>query len=299
MNTKQPIWKLIANLRDASPIDHGGYFVFEDETGVYAPEGEWLEAPDSEDEGGTWKSYRFTLKRCTFTWSGDGVFDPKAHGILSDNKYHPEHPAWFAQPEEERATRPQDTTYLSNVANIVPVELDALRALFCSIDPLQRAEAYHLYDISRSLGFDDDPVLLERFNTDVDGILNLIPSLGPMAAARPSPGPAEESGKPTGLAAEASSLVSPDAIKERLAYHFNEAAKLLGICRDTLWRAMKRRKLHPLKGQRLISREELMRYLREETERHRTTRGVARREHETIDERAAGAASEQAPNTKP
>ena len=42
METKQPKWKLIAQLGDVNPIDYGGYFIYEDETGVYPPEGEKL-----------------------------------------------------------------------------------------------------------------------------------------------------------------------------------------------------------------------------------------------------------------
>jgi len=82
----QPTWKLIANLGDANPIDHGGIFVYVDVTGAYSPEVEVLEEPtDDEGDNGTWTAYRFELTRCTFI-----------DGILSDNAFHPDHPAWFA-----------------------------------------------------------------------------------------------------------------------------------------------------------------------------------------------------------
>lgn len=78
--TQQPTWKLIANLGDVHPIDYGGYFVYVDETGTYEAEAELLEVPEDEDR--TYRVYRFILDRCTLT-----------NGVLSDNKFHPDHPA--------------------------------------------------------------------------------------------------------------------------------------------------------------------------------------------------------------
>ncbi len=80
----QPNWKLVAQLGDKNPIEYGGYFIYEDTTGVYPPEGELLISP--EDDSGKWEIRRFILEPCTFI-----------DGILSDNKYHPNHPAWFAR----------------------------------------------------------------------------------------------------------------------------------------------------------------------------------------------------------
>lgn len=128
----QPKWKLIANLGDRNPIDYGGYFVYIDETGVYDPEAELLEVTNENDcEATEWSVYRFSLERCTLE-----------NGILSDNKYHKDHAAWFAKPERERAERPQDTTYLKNVADCMGMELEALQAMFCSDNPIERAHAY-------------------------------------------------------------------------------------------------------------------------------------------------------------
>lgn len=39
----QPKWKLIANIGDASPFEHGGQFIFKDLTGKYPPELEIIE----------------------------------------------------------------------------------------------------------------------------------------------------------------------------------------------------------------------------------------------------------------
>ena len=146
----QPKWKFIANLGDVNPLDHGGYFVFEDESGVYPPEAELLEAP--EDDGGEYVVYRFALEPCTFI-----------DGVLSDNRFHPDFPAWFAKPEAQRADRPQDTTYLSNVARCSGTTLEELVALFTSTDPCKRAIAWR--EIGMYHGFenlDSYPLKLSR-----------------------------------------------------------------------------------------------------------------------------------------
>jgi hypothetical protein len=48
--TKQPKWKAIGGIGDVDPIAHGGGFVYEDSTGVYAPEMTYFE-PSSDE---TW-----------------------------------------------------------------------------------------------------------------------------------------------------------------------------------------------------------------------------------------------------
>ena len=83
--TRQPEWKFIANLDDNHPLDYGGLFVFEDTTGVYAPECELLLEPPG-DSGGDYTIYRWCMEPCTFI-----------NGVLSDNKYHPDKEAWFAK----------------------------------------------------------------------------------------------------------------------------------------------------------------------------------------------------------
>lgn len=115
--TKQPSWKLVANLGDRNPVDHGGFFVFTDETRVYPPEVELLESPDN-DEGGTWTVYRFILEPCTF-----------ANGVLSDNKFHPEHPAWFADS-------------IGSVSNFVGVPTAELIDMLVNGNPTNKAWAW-------------------------------------------------------------------------------------------------------------------------------------------------------------
>lgn len=78
MKTKQPKWKCIAQLGDVNPVEHGGIWVFEDQTKTYSPEIEMFEP-----ETGTLS--RFQMDGCTHI-----------NGILSDNKFHPEKEAWFA-----------------------------------------------------------------------------------------------------------------------------------------------------------------------------------------------------------
>lgn len=80
----QPKWKFFANLGDVNPIDHGGQFIFIDETGVYPPELEILALADTSAEDDVWEVHRFILETCTFE-----------DGILSDNKFHKDTPAWF------------------------------------------------------------------------------------------------------------------------------------------------------------------------------------------------------------
>lgn len=68
METKQPVWKFKGHCGDVDPIAHGGGFVYEDATGVYAPEMTWFEPAPDEDwhktEGQTPVSiYRVCIER--------------------------------------------------------------------------------------------------------------------------------------------------------------------------------------------------------------------------------------------
>ncbi len=117
MKTTQPSWKIVSNMGDRNPIDHGGYFVYVDETGTYDPEAELL-VTYGENVGNQWTVFRFSLERCTCL-----------NGILSDNKYHPDYPAWFAKD-------------LTSVAETHGQALDELVLMLCSEDPKERARAY-------------------------------------------------------------------------------------------------------------------------------------------------------------
>lgn len=116
--SKQPVWKFVANLGDANPLDYGGLFLFVDETGAYPPELEKLE-PNVEDcEDATYTVWRITLDPCFLT-----------DGVLSDNPYHKDHAAWFADD-------------LHGNADCVGIGHSDLVALFTSAEPIGRANAY-------------------------------------------------------------------------------------------------------------------------------------------------------------
>ena len=113
---QQPKWKFLKNLGDASPLEYGGYLVYGDETGQYAEEAEYWAEPET--EGGRVTVYRFALDRCT-----------DVGGVLSDNAFHPECPAWFANA-------------IAASAGSAGVAENVVRAMLCSADPLERASAY-------------------------------------------------------------------------------------------------------------------------------------------------------------
>ena len=149
---QQPQWKFIAQLGDVNPIDHGGQFLFIDETGVYDPELEVLELieGDTEDEYNDdeelvqegdmkWEVHRFPLERCTFR-----------NGILSDNEFHPDLPAWFADKIE-------------SVASFVGSSAEELIEYLCGEDVKLRAIAYKaIADYHGINNFDDYPITFDN-----------------------------------------------------------------------------------------------------------------------------------------
>lgn len=136
MNTKQPVWQLVANLGDCDPLNHGGLFVYVDRTGVYAPECVKLERITSDEISGPaerWEAHRFTLEPCTYDSATD---------TLSDNPFHPELAAWFANNAARRIARPQDGEGLKDIASFIGMEKSELIELFTSDDPIKRAQAW-------------------------------------------------------------------------------------------------------------------------------------------------------------
>jgi hypothetical protein len=120
MKSQQPVWKFVANLGDANPIEHGGYAVFVDETGVYAPECELLETP--EDTGReVWEVRRIVCDTCTL----------HPEGFISDNRFHPGKAAWFGSVED-----------LQELASFTGQSVADITGQFTSEDPLQRAQAW-------------------------------------------------------------------------------------------------------------------------------------------------------------
>lgn len=136
MNTKQPIWRYLGNLGDVHPLDHGGAFVYVDATGVYDPE---LVLFDECDTGKRTTVSRIVCTPCRVT-----------DGILSDNKFHPLHPAWFAKD-------------LPNVAKTYGMPADELTSLLCSDEPLDLAQGYQMMaDYFGRLNFDGYPDKMSR-----------------------------------------------------------------------------------------------------------------------------------------
>jgi hypothetical protein len=135
----QPKWKCIANLGDASTLDYGGLFVYIDETGEYPPEMENLYEPDESNRRQPYEVHRVVLERCTYI-----------NGVLSDNSYHPECAAWFADDIE-------------SVALSMGCDPDDIRDWLCCDDPLRLAEAYRcIYDYHGWLNGDEYPLHLSR-----------------------------------------------------------------------------------------------------------------------------------------
>lgn len=135
--SRQPEWKFIVNLGDADPINHGGAFVYEDKTGAYPPELELLQA-DDELDAEEWAVHRIVLEPCTYI-----------DGVLSENPYHKDNPAWFADS-------------LDGVARVNGMETAELIRLLCSDDATDRAFGYlalaHYHDIAN---FDAYPLKLQ------------------------------------------------------------------------------------------------------------------------------------------
>lgn len=138
----QPTWKFVANLGDVSPLDHGGLFIFVDETGVYAPEIEKLERitdDDCDECDDRYRVYRTVCEPCTHI-----------DGILSDNRFHSAYSAWFADE-------------LGQIASFVGLDTEALIEHFTSAEPIKQALAwqavgdYHGWD-----NLDNYPLELSR-----------------------------------------------------------------------------------------------------------------------------------------
>lgn len=95
----QPVWRIVANLGDVGALDHGGAFVMVDITGEYGPE---LEVYQPAADGRTGEVYRAMLE--PHTWLPAPAADEYANacdsedaaGVLSDNKFHPDNPVWYA-----------------------------------------------------------------------------------------------------------------------------------------------------------------------------------------------------------
>ena len=113
--TKQPIWKLSANLGDVNPLE-GGSLLYEDATGVYAPE---LVLIRESDESGQFSVSRLCCDLC-YKIGTDGV---------SDNRFHKDRPAWFSDK-------------LASVEACCGSDAGTLLASLCDVNPVARALGY-------------------------------------------------------------------------------------------------------------------------------------------------------------
>ena len=115
MTTQQPIWKLSANLGDVNPLEGGG-LLYEDATGVYAPE---LVVIQESDEPGQFSVSRICCDLC---------YQIGAEGV-SDNRFHKTRPTWFSDK-------------LASVESYCRSDAGTLLASLCDVDPVARALGY-------------------------------------------------------------------------------------------------------------------------------------------------------------
>lgn len=150
----QPVWKLRANLGDVSPLDYGGFFVYDDTTGVYPSEAELLEPEDdSADEADMrYTVHRFALDQCK------QAEDEETHQVyLIPARYDSAWPhavsaydEWFHQD-------------LASVAQYVGSTLQEMRNQLCSDDPTVRANVYRaIGDYHGYANLDSYPLTLTR-----------------------------------------------------------------------------------------------------------------------------------------
>jgi hypothetical protein len=118
--TTQPVWKYVGCLGDVNPVDYGGALVFEDTTGVYAPECLDIE-PEEDDNGGMvkWVLRRWIVEPCTVN----------AAGVVSDNPFHPDHAAWFDDK-------------LASLADSYGIDREEFVAMLTGSDVMDRARAW-------------------------------------------------------------------------------------------------------------------------------------------------------------
>jgi hypothetical protein len=138
----QPKWSCVANLGDS--IEYGSAFVYVDTTGVYDPEMEMVEPPCDDDPKGPYMIYRVCLEPHTFRG-----------GVLSDNSFHPAHPAWYWYGTGDKWHKPGLLDVCESCDNL---QADLI-GLLCNTDPIKRAAGYQIlisyYGLSE---FDSYPV---------------------------------------------------------------------------------------------------------------------------------------------
>jgi len=140
---QQPNWKSIGTVGDVNPLDYDGGYVYEDTTGVYPAELEYVRnVSGTEDENGPWEVYRWPLDRYEMVDAGgDTLLVPFGFGSRSDLP-HPlaNYDAWFNDD-------------ISQVASYVGSNVAEMRASLCSDNPMERAWVY--LDLATCHGFEN------------------------------------------------------------------------------------------------------------------------------------------------
>lgn len=135
----QPKWEFVGNLGDVNPLDYGGYFVYEDSTGVYEAEAALIQ-PD--ENGDNYTILRINLERYKIV---DGHMVP----IRYD-------PSW---PRPIEHYQPWFHDKLREIAESNGISYEELVSGLTSPDALTLARAYH--DLADYLGwveFDSYPL---------------------------------------------------------------------------------------------------------------------------------------------
>lgn len=138
METKQPIWKKIGTVGDVNPLDYDGGFIYEDETGVYPAELEYI-ARTGKD---SWKVFRWPLDRCeAVTVDGKTLLVPFGFPTRADLP-HPitDYDEWF-------------NSDLESAAASMSRNVDEFRADLCTENLNMRAAAY--LDLALYHGFEN------------------------------------------------------------------------------------------------------------------------------------------------
>lgn len=135
----EPKWKCVSMLGDVDPINHGGKFVLVDEMGVHIPEMLVI----SKDLG-CWEVARIELNECFHEYD-----------ILSDNSYHKDSEAWFADK-------------IDLIAASRGMKAYQLIEYLCSTNPVLRAIGYEaLVGFFGTYEFDQSPNELNRREINV------------------------------------------------------------------------------------------------------------------------------------
>lgn len=131
--TNQPTWKQIGTVGDINPFDYDGGFIYQDETGVYTEELEYIQADnDGLMDDATWNVYRWSLDRLEMVTAENGDILLVPFGFSSRNDLpHPiaSYDEWF-------------NGDIASAANSLGCTVETLRESLCSQDATRRAFAY-------------------------------------------------------------------------------------------------------------------------------------------------------------